>query len=241
MLRLELFKNEIKIFIRKKTEGKIRFKRFNQYGLGEQIKQEDINLKENNQYIEWLITYNIEASKNDFDPNWLISECTYKDIKGKKRRPYELSKILFEFKRKNWVTSQDLQNLINEIQKYSLFLEDFPTYIQMENEKLNLGTLTFEIRKWVIPLFRIYNSDGTFIEAIKEKQQFAYQMQIMVYFCIPFTCHTIDQNPDNPNEIVYLLTNDNIDSIINLIKVFGCASKRHQHDILEILRCIQSL
>jgi len=66
-------------------------------------------------------------------------------------------------------------------------------------------------------------------------------MQIMVYFCIPFTCSAIDQKSDNSNEIVYLLTNDNIDSIINLIKVFSCASKRHQHDILEILRCIQSL
>jgi hypothetical protein len=241
MLRLEIFEDKIKIFIKKKTEGKIRFKRVNKHGIKEQIKQDEINLMDNNQYIEWQITYNIEASKNDFHPDWLVSECIYRDVKGKKRYPYELSKILLECKKKTWIDNHDYQKLIDEIEKYTLFLEDFQTYIEMKNEKLNLGTLTFEVKKWIIPIYRIYNSDGTFIEAIKEKQQFAYQMQIMVYFCIPFNCYTIDQNPDNPNEIVYLITNDNIDSIINLIKVFGCASKRHQHDILEILRCIQSL
>jgi hypothetical protein len=241
MLRLEIFEDKIKIFIKKKTEGKIRFKRVNKYGIKEQIKQDEINLMDNNQYIEWQITYSIEASKNDFDPDWLVSECVYRDVKGKKRYSYELSKILLECKKKVWIENHDYQKLIDEIEKYTLFLEDIPTYIQMESEKLNLGSLTFEIKKWIIPIYRIYNSDGTFIEAIKEKQQFAYQMQLMVYFCIPFTCSTIDQNPENSNEIVYLLTNDNIDSIINLIRVFGCASKRHQHDILEILRCIQSL
>jgi hypothetical protein len=238
MLRLEIFEDKIKIFIKKKTEGKIRFKRVNKYGIKEQIKQDEINLMDNNQYIEWQITYNIEASKNNFDPDWLVSECVYRDVKGKIRYPYELSKILLECKKKAWIENHDYQKLIDEIEKYTLFLEDIPTYIQMECGKLNLGSLTFEIKKWIIPIYRIYNSDGTFIEAIKEKQQFAYQMQIMVYFCIPFTCSTIDQNPDNSNEIVYLLTNDNIDSIINLIKIFGCASKGHQHDILEILRCI---
>jgi len=241
MLRLEIFDDRIKIFIKKKTEGKIRFKRVNKYGVKEQIKQDEINLRDTNQYIEWQITYNIEASKNDFDPDWLVSECLYRDVKGKKRYPYELSKILLECKKKAWIENHVYQKLIDEIEKYTLFLEEIPTYIQMENEKLNLGSLTFEIKKWIIPIYKIYNSDGTFIEAIKEKQQFAYQMQIMVYFCIPFTCFTIYQNPDNSNEIVYLLTNDNIDSIINLIKVFGCASKRHQHDILEILKCIQTL
>jgi hypothetical protein len=63
MLRLEIFEDKIKIFIKRKTEGKIRFKRINEYGIKEQIKQDEINLMDNNQYIEWQITYNIEASK----------------------------------------------------------------------------------------------------------------------------------------------------------------------------------
>jgi len=143
MLRLEIFEDKIKIFIKRKTEGKIRFKRINEYGIKEQIKQDEINLMDNNQYIEWQITYNIEASKNDFDPNWLVSECLYRDVKGKKRYPYELSKILLECKKKTWIENHDYQKLIDEIEKYTLFLEDFQTYIKIENEKLNLGIINF--------------------------------------------------------------------------------------------------
>jgi hypothetical protein len=240
MLRLEVLENEIKIFIRKKTKGKIRFKKFNQEEIGEQITQSQINLKDSKQYIEWLITYNTNVNRNNFDLNWLIPECIYRDMRGKKRHPYELSKILCEMKQKFWITNNDLQDLINEIQSYITFLDDIPTYIQNENEKINLGKLDFKIRKWIVPIFRVYNSDGTFIEAVKEKQQFAYQMQIMVYFCIPFTANSsIAQNPKDSNEIVYTLIKEKNDPITNLVKVFGCASKRHQHDIIEILKCIQ--
>jgi hypothetical protein len=243
LLRLDLSqRDKVKIGIRKTTRGKIRFKRLNAYGIGEQIRKEDINPSDANQYIEWLITYNLRPDSTDYNPDLLISEhAFYIDTKGKRKLLYELPKIFYEMKCRNIITRDDLQTLINEINGYQTFLEGIPTYVECKYKELKIGSLNFKTTKWITPVFRIYNKDGTFIEAVKEKQQYAYQMQIMVYFCIPFGSQYVSENPQDTEEVVYVLGSDNKDSVLNLVKVFGCASQRHKHDILAILHYIQSL
>jgi hypothetical protein len=243
LLRLDLSqRDKVKIGTRKTTRGKIQFKRLNAYGIGEQIKKEDINPSDANQYIEWLITYNLRPDSTDYNPDLLISEhAFYIDTKGKRKLLYELPKIFYEMKCRNIITRDDLQTLINEINSYQAFLEDIPTYVEPKYEEFRIGSLNFKTTKWITPVFRIYNKDGTFIEAVKEKQQYAYQMQIMVYFCIPFGSQYVSENPRDTEEVVYVLGSDNKDSVLNLVKVFGCASQRHKHDILATLHCIQSL
>jgi hypothetical protein len=243
LLRLDLSqRDKVKIGIRKTTRGKIRFKRLNAYGIGEQIKKEDINLSDANQYIEWLITYNLRPDGTDYNPDLLISEhAFYIDTKGKRKLLYELPKIFYEMKCRNLITRDDLQTLINEINRYQTFLEDIPTYVEPKYEELRIGSLNFKTTKWITSVFRIYNKDGTFIEAVKEKQQYAYQMQIMVYFCITFGSQYVSENPQDTEEVVYVLGSDNKDSVLNLVRVFGCASQRHKHHIFATLQCIQSL
>jgi len=237
VLRLEIVDDKLRVLFGKKSRGKVRFKRINDYGVGEQIKQDEINLKDPKQYIEWQITYNIRAGSKDKDPTWLVDECEYKDVKGDKRQPYELGKILYEMKVKGWIGKEDIQQLLKEINGYTRFLDEVETYVDKDVSKLikELNGLKFRFYRWVIPLFRLYNRDRTFIETLKEKQQYAYRMQMMVYFCIP--CSVLKYQG---SILVYEITPQNMDSIVNIVKVFGCASKRHKHDVLEILKCFSN-
>jgi len=126
------------------------------------------------------------------------------------------------------------KSIIKKIEKYTNFLDSIETYV-VENESESskeVNGLKFKFYRWIIPLFRFYNRDGTFIETLKEKQQYAYRMQMMVYFCIP--CSILEEQETN---LVYKIT-QNLDSMINTVKVFGCASERHQCDILKILECL---
>jgi hypothetical protein len=241
MVKLEVLENEIKIIIKKSSQGKIRFKRFNQYGKTLQKTFIDVNSQE--QFIEWLITYNIDIkNKNKIsNSDLVVSQCIYTDLKNNKKHPYELPKFLCEMKKKQWVTDKDLQELIDEILSYDSYLDNIPIEIKNTNEKFKLGNLEFEVKKIIVPIFSLYNNDKTFIEAVKEKQQRGHSMQIRVYFCLPlFGSNFIIQNQHNPEEIVYRLTNENKASIMKLFRVFGCASKNHQHDILETLKCIKN-
>jgi len=127
------------------------------------------------------------------------------------------------------------KSIIKKIEKYTNFLDSIETYV-VENESESskeVNGLKFKFYRWIIPLFRFYNRDGTFIETLKEKQQYAYRMQMMVYFCIP--CSILEEQETN---LVYKITPQNLDSMINTVKVFGCASERHQCDILKILECL---
>ena len=232
--------DELKVLFDRKSQGKVRFKQINDYGIGEQIKQDEISLKNPRQYVEWQITYNIRADSKDKDFVWLvdIDKCVYKDAKGNERQLYELSKILYEIKNKGWIKKEYIKQLLDEIKSYTIFLDSIETYV-VENEgesSKKVNGLEFRFYRWIIPLFRFYNRDGTFIETLKEKQQYAYHMQMMVYFCIP--CSILEEQKTN---LVYKITPQNMDSIINTVKVFGCASKRHQHDVLKILECFLNM
>jgi len=234
MLKLRVSDDKIEVLFGKGSEGKVRFKQLNNYGLGEQIRKDKIDLSNSQQYIEWQITYNIETSSEYKDPQWLVDECVYKDLRGKERQAYELGKILYEMKKKGWITNSNLNIILREIKRYNYFLDSYEAYIERKGIKRFNG-LVFEFHNLILPVFKLCNNDGTFIEALKQKQQMAYGMQIMVYFCIP--CNILKE--EDKNNLIYEITPANTDSIINLVKVFGCASKKHQDDILKILECLK--
>jgi len=233
ILKLRVSDDKIEVLFRKGSKGKVRFKQPNDYGLGEQIRKDKIDLSNSQQYIEWQITYNIEISSGYKDSQWLVDRCVYKDLKGKERQAYELGRILYEMKKKGWITNSDLNIILREIEGYNDFLDSCEAYIERKGIK-GFNGLEFEFHNLILPVFRLCNNDGTFIEALKQKQQMAYGMQIMVYFCIP--CNILKE--EDKNNLIYEITSANTDSIINLVKVFGCASKRHQDDILKILQCL---
>ena len=77
---------------------------------------------------------------------------------------------------------------------------------------------------------------------IKEKQK-AIGIQPMLYLCIPLKL--VEEYPEIENKLAeskqkttYLITKNNFQLVIETIKIFSILSKKHQKDIINILRTI---
>lgn len=254
---------EIKIFFLPKSEGRIRYKlkpESNIYGFGYQIKKCEIEFLKNKSklsketkdfknyknncngicYIEWQITYNANKSsikKEKARKEWLIEDCKYIDIKKTERIPYELSYILYHALRIKIISADKLREMYEFIKTIKNFLNEIKIETELEENLFKLGNsdkdLTFVKLKMKYPYFILYNKDNTFIEIHTEKQQYAYGVQPMIYFCIP-----IDLLKDG-NE--YVISMENGEVLERLILSFAYASENHKYDILEIINCINKL
>jgi len=85
--------------------------------------------------------------------------------------------------------------------------------------------------------------DRTQIEVSIQKQQYASGVQPMVYFCIPL--RTFNNSSDllgkssvSGDKLVYVINKTNVLNLIFMMKVFGMASKRHNHDVVKILETL---
>lgn len=250
---------EIKISFLPKSEGKIRYKLKSEphiYSFGYQIRKCEVEFlveksrtnKENKDckncknicYIEWQITYNADKSsikKEKAKREWLIEDCKYLDIKRKERIPYELSYILYHALRIEILTADRLRELYGFIEKIEKFLDEIKIETELEESLFKLGNsdndLTFVKLKMKYPFFIVFNKDNTFIEIHTEKQQYAYGVQPMIYFCIP-----IDLLKNGKE---YVISIENKEVLENLILSFAYASKNHKYDILEIVKCINGI
>jgi len=86
----------------------------------------------------------------------------------------------------------------------------------------------------------VETTDKTQIEISIQKQQYASGTQPMVYFCIPLTSFengkTLYGKPStNEDNLIYIISENNIDVLFDLLKIFAMCSKRHNFDIKEIL------
>ena len=77
---------------------------------------------------------------------------------------------------------------------------------------------------------------------IKEKQK-AIGIQPMLYLCIPIKL--VEEYQEIENQLAetkqtatYLITKNNFQLVIETIKIFSILSRKHQRDIINILRTI---
>ncbi len=85
--------------------------------------------------------------------------------------------------------------------------------------------------------------DETQIEFSIQKQQYATGVQPMVYFCIPLTSFRncsefLGKSSVAGDNLEYVINKTNVLNLIFLMKVFAMASKRHNHDVVEILNLL---
>ncbi len=85
--------------------------------------------------------------------------------------------------------------------------------------------------------------DETQIEVSIQKQQYATGVQPMVYFCIPLkafknSSDLLGRSSVVGDKLVYVINKNNVLNLIFMMKVFGMASKRHNYDIVEILKIL---
>jgi len=228
-----------------KNEGKFRLKKLEKDEISSTysstVKKEEIGTKD--WYLEWQISYYIPEEKKREEEQksspklWL--DFIQLEIEGKKKGkkekvyPYELPALLyyaFECKLLQENSLQELLEWIESIEEND-FLENHikpEIYIQEEVKEKKVKDLNFLFASVKLPFLIYRNTDRTWVEIIWQKQQYAYDFQPMVYFCIP---HYVFKEGYK-----WVIDTDNVSTLINLTKIFAITSERHHSDIKKILQ-----
>lgn len=217
-----------------KTKGKFRFKKIQDLNnpYTQQLKKEEIS-KTTKWYLEWMITYFI-YKKNDAELRELLIDLPIKRDGNKKViYPYELPGLYIKAIDIGLLSMQDHQSLLSWIcnSKETFYNKFMITSNDRGTVKINdLSFRCYDVR---LPLLVLENSDGTWIEIMLQKQQYAYSVQPFVFLCIPHNAFIRDRE-----ELVWSIGKRNIDVLLNLFKVFSSASKSHKEDVCRMLKAL---
>jgi len=235
---------EISLSILATNAGKFRFKkRKNKLDFGETFSTREF-VFDDQTYLEWQIGYDVPVK--DVEKGKNITELTSKHFvgsNGKRKYPYELSEIFFKSMELGFISKKDVENLLREIGDYKSFIDKKAITVE-HHSKLTLNGINFEETSIKLPtFFMIETLDDTQIEVSIQKQQYASGVQPMVYFCIPLNAFSnssdlYDRSSVSGDKLVYVINKSNISNMSCMMKVFGMASKRHNHDVVEILKVL---
>lgn len=236
--------NNILLTIPAANAGKFRFKkRQNRLDFGETFSTREGTFDDQT-YLEWQIGYDVPI--NDVEAGKKGTKLTSKHFigsNGKTKYPYELSEIFYKAMELRFISIEEVQKLLKEIENYNSFIDEKTITVE-HHSKLTLNGINFEETSIKLPtLFMIDTLDGTQIEVSIQKQQYATGVQPMVYFCIPLKAFKNSSNlygrsSISGDKLVYVINKANVLNLILMIKVFGMASKRHNHDVVEILKIL---
>jgi len=236
--------NNILLTIPATNAGKFRFKkRKNRLDFGEIFSTREY-IFDDQTYLEWQISYDVPM--NDVEKGTKETKLTNKHFigaNGKKKYPYELSEIFYKAMVLEFISKKDVQNLLKEIAGYKRFIDEKAITVE-HHSKLTINGMNFEETSIKLPtLFMVETLDGTQIEVSIEKQQYASGVQPMVYFCIPLkafknSSDLYGKSSTAGDKLAYVINKINVLNLIFMMKVFGMASKRHNHDVVEILKVL---
>jgi len=236
--------NDILLTIPAANDGKFRFKkRNNRLDFGETFSTREC-LFDDQTYLEWQIGYDVLV--NDVENGKKATKLTSKHFvgsNGKVKYPYELSEIFFQAMELKLITKKEVKCLINEVSDYKSFIDEKAITVERHSQ-LTLNGIKFEETSIKLPtLFMIETLDNTQIEVSIQKQQYASGVQPMVYFCIPLrafknSSDLLGKSSVSGDKLVYIINKTNVLNLVCLMKVFGMASKRHNHDIVKILETL---
>ncbi|MDI6786578.1 MAG: R.Pab1 family restriction endonuclease [bacterium] len=141
------------------------------------------------------------------------------------------------------ITKREVENLLNEIRGYTSFIDEKAITIE-HHSQLTINGINFEETSIKLPtLFMIKTLDETQIEVSIQKQQYASGVQPMVYFCILLrvfknSLDLLGRSSAAGDKLIYVINKSNVLNLIIMMKVFGMASKRHNHDVVKILEIL---
>lgn len=245
--RFELADKELRLGFELKTKGKFRIKerRKNEiFSTFSSIVSKD-NLYQTSFYIEWQISYYVRKESVTTDAILINTDreilLSVEDANKKKTKSVylsELSELLNQAINLNIIDKKEVSNLrewVCSILPSEILDETVLNHKKSVNNNQilirRIKDLTFNISYLNLPYCILQNQDKTWIEVIKEKQQYAYSFQPMIYLCIP------DEvlSPDNAL-FWWTISEENWHTIINLFKVFALSSQRHNRDICQIIK-----
>ena len=224
--------------------GKFRFKkRKNRLDFGETFSTRECCFDDDT-YLEWQIGYDIPVK--DVENGRGETKLTQKHFIGsneKRKYPYELSELLYAAIEQGLITKKDTKDLCDEVGKYKNFIDDKSISVE-HHAKLTINGMNFEETSIKLPtLFMVETIDHTQIEVSIQKQQYASGVQPMIYFCIPIKAfsncsHIMGRSSVAKDTLCYSINKSNVLNLVYLMRIFGMASKRHNHDIVQILQTI---
>jgi len=236
--------NNILLTIPATNDGKFRFKkRKNRLDFGEIFSTRECLFNEQT-YLEWQIGYDVPIK--DVENGKKETKLTSKHFvgsNGKTKYPYELSEIFYKAMELEFITKKEVENLLSEIRRYKSFIDEKAITVERHSQ-ITINGINFEETSIKLPtLFMIETLDETQIEVSIQKQQYASGVQPMVYFCIPLrafknSLDLLGKSSVSGDKLVYVIKKTNVLNLIFMMKVFGMASKRHNHDIVQILKIL---
>jgi len=253
MSQIELSEKEEKIKVKiplTTTSGKIRIKArsiINEYGLPHASRSKNFSL---NNYVEWQIGYDVLLDDNEKLALTTLVNKNFVAYNGKRKALYELSEYLFYFAKWGLVSSKNLEQLKEEIEKFDsgVLVENTPScQIKRTHPKqIELNGILFNESKIEYPLL-IHKFDNFEIitEIVVREKQRAVGTQAMLYLCFPITelaaSHNLLGRKAELKETAYFVFDkNNYQIILQMVKIFGMLSQSHRKDIIAILDLIKS-
>lgn len=243
-MKYTIKEGNIRLAIPANNAGKFRFKkRKSRLDFGETFSTREGTFDDQT-YLEWQIGYDVPV--NDVEKDTKSTKLTSKYFvgsNGKKKYPYELSELFYEAMVLEIISKKEVKNLLKEIAGYKSFIDEKAISVE-RHAKLTINGVNFEETSIKLPtLFMIETLDETQIEVSIQKQQYASGVQPMVYFCVPLRAfknsadfHSKSSTPGD--KLVYVISKANVLNLVYMMKVFGMASNRHNHDIVKILETL---
>ncbi len=241
-------KNELFVLLpMTRPNGKIRIKErnsFSEYGTPFPARQRQISLKN---YVEWQIGYDMPA-KEENKKKTTLSKNVFKNNKGERKYPYELSEIIYYSFKKELIKEIDIQDTYNKIQS----IEDSQLFDVLDSMRISrtnpvektINGLDFYEMKVSYPLVvHKFGKYDIYAEVMNREKQKAVGVQPMLYVCLPITSLVFETNQIgrtlNAKECAkWVISKDEAKLALELFRIFGMLSSKHRYDICAILKAL---
>lgn len=217
-----------------KVTGKIRIKErlaFSDYGQPVAPTQTIITPKH---YIEWQIGYDVEKNET----------VHFIGANGKNKQIYELSEFLQFGLQENIINYDELKELRNTINNYSIFVDEKEKINREPFISENINNIEFLKSRVSYPLLiHKFQIQDSLCEIIVREKQRAVGTMPMLYFCLPLSAlqdkdgkySFIGRNIKSKENGYLLINSNNIKMFMKMFQIFGMLSSNHKKDCLSIL------
>ncbi len=243
-MKYSIKEKEIHIVISAANSGKFRFKKRNtKLEFGETFSTREIPFDKKT-YLEWQIGYDVPVKDvKDGEAKTKLNKEYFVGSNGKQKYPYELSELIYEAVKLGLISKKELKDVLDEVANYKNFIDQKAISVE-HHSKITINGISFEEASIKLPtLFMIETIDNTQIEVSIQKQQYASGIQPMVYFCIPFEAFVdspelLNKPSVSGDKLTYIIDKNNVQNLVSMVKIFGMVSKRHNHDIIQIIKIL---
>ena len=229
------------------VSGKIRIKNrsiVNEYGTPVAVKRDRFVLSN---YVEWQIGYDVVKKEEEKFAESSLPNTEFIGANKKTKALYELSEYIWHFYKWGIVSKEELEDIANYLNSiYDNDLIDNNSELQIDRSHpiaKNINGFDFEYTQVKYPLL-IHKFNGyEIVTEIKiTEKQYAVGTQPMLYLCFPITelkeNNLIGRTAKTKEIAHFEITESNIRVFLEMLKMFGILSKKHKHDILQIIGTI---